>query len=168
LETERTNAALATYMVREIERLFPTITTGRSRLQKLLYVLSREGLVDLQFDLFFNGPYSDAVEGALGLAVRSGMLTVVRENGRSIIRARGGVPGRVTPGLREGADRCIRAYGFYDEKDLAILTTALFLEERHPLMPDELVKTVMEINPHFDMRRVCSLLDRSDVVFRSW
>lgn len=168
LETEFTAAALATHITREIERMFPTRPIGRSRLQKLFYLLSREGDVSFSFDLFMSGPYSDAVEVALGLAMESGMLTATKENGRSSISARGGIPGEIPTKLKESANRFIRTYGFYDESDLAIMTTALFLEDRNQLEPDELVKAVLEINPHFDPRRICSLLDRSDIVFRSW
>jgi hypothetical protein len=168
LETRETTAALAAYIVREIERVSPACPIGRSRLQKLFYVLSREGHINFSFDLFMNGPYSDMVENALGMAVESGMMTAVKENGRTSITARGGVSGKVSLELKEKANQCIRAYGFYDEVDLAIMTTALFLEDRHRLGPDELVKAVLEVNPRFDARRACSLLDRSDVVFRSW
>jgi hypothetical protein len=168
LEAEDTAAALATHIVREIERMFPTLSMGRSRLQKMFYLLSREGDVSFSFDLFMNGPYSDSVEGALGLAVESGMLTATKENGRSSISARGGISGEVPAELREKADQSIRAYGFYDEADLAILTTAFFLEDHNRLEPDDLVKAVLEVNPHFDPRRICSLLDRTNVVFRSW
>jgi hypothetical protein len=168
LEIENSAASLATYIVREIERMFPFRPIGRSRLQKLFYILSRNVHFNLRFDLFLNGPYSDQVEKALGQAVESGMLTAIKENGRSSISARGGISGKVPLNIQEKADQCIRAYGFYDEDDWAILTTALFLEDRNILFPDELIKAVLAVNPRFDMRRVCSLLDRSDVVFRSW
>jgi hypothetical protein len=161
-------AALATYIVREIERMFPTRPVGRSLLQKLFFVLSKEGLVDASFHLFMNGPYSDWVENALCRAVESGMMTAVKENGRSRISARGGLFGEVPTELQEKASQCVRAYGFHEEGDLAILTTALYLEDHVDLGPDELVKAVIAVNPRFDVRRVCSLLDRSDVVFRSW
>jgi hypothetical protein len=168
LEIDDYAAALATYIVREIERMFPSRPLGRSRLQKLFYLFSRKVNVDLGFDLFLNGPYSDWVEKVLGQAVESGMLTALKENGRSSISARGGILGELPCDLREKANQCIRAYGFYDEEDLAILTTALFLEDCNILLPDELIKVVLAVNPRFDMRRVCSLLDRSDIVFRSW
>ena len=168
MESDITTAALATYIVREIERMFPARPMGRSRLQKLFYVLSREGPVNFPFDLFMNGPYSDVVEKALALAVEVGMLTAVKENGRSSISARGGVSGEVSPELWERANQCILAYGFYEEGDLAILTTALFLEDNDCIGPDELVRAVLAVNHRFDPRRVCSLLDRSAVVFRSW
>jgi hypothetical protein len=128
LEIDDNAAALATYIVRENERMFPSRPMGRSRLQKLFYIFSRNVHADLGFDLFLNGPYSDWVENVLGQAVESGMLTVLKENGRSSISARGGISGEVPCDLREKANQCIRAYGFYDEEDLAILTTALFLE----------------------------------------
>jgi hypothetical protein len=168
LEAEETTAALAAYIVGEIERLFPSCLMGRSRLQKLFYVLSREGHFNIAFDLFMNGPYSDTVEDALGTAVDSGMMSAVMENGRSSISARAGASCKLPPHLKDEANRCIRAYGFYDEGDLAIVTTALFLEDSHGLGPDDLIRAVMEVNPRFDARRVCSLLDRSDVIFRSW
>jgi hypothetical protein len=161
-------ATLAAYIVCEVESMFPARHTGRSLLQKLFYILSREGHVDASFDLFMNGPYSDWVESALSRAVESGMLTAVKENGRSSISARGGIPGEVPLEFQEKASQCVRTYGFYDEGDLAILTTALFLENYNCMGPAELVKAVMAVNPHFDTRQVCSLLDRSDVVFRSW
>ncbi len=165
---EDTVAALAAYIVRETELMFPSRPMGRSRLQKLFYVLSRMVYVGCSFDLFLNGPYSDSVENALGQAVGSGMMTVTKENGRSSISARGGISGAIPSDLKETAYQCIHAFGFYEDVDLAILTTALFLGDHHNLRSDELVKAVMEVNPRFDPRRVCSLLDRSDIVFRSW
>jgi hypothetical protein len=168
LETNDRAAALATYIVRETERMFPAYLVGRCRVQKLFYFLSREGNFDAPFDLFMNGPYSDWVERALNRAMELGMLTVVKENGRSSICARGGISGDVPPELREKANHCLRAYGFYDEKDMAIISTALFLADNNCLGLDELLKAVLEVNPRFDLRRVCSLLDRSDVIFRSW
>ena len=161
-------AALATFLVREIERVYPARPIGRSLLQKLIYILSRDGHVDICFDLSINGPYSDNVENALGHAVESGMLTVSKEDGRSSISARGGMPGYVPPELRGHIIQCVRAYGIYEESDLAILTTALFLEHRRSQEPGGLIRAVIDVNPRFDLRRVCSLLDRSDVVFRSW
>ena len=168
METEYNAEALATYIVRELERMFPSRPTGRSKLQKMFYLLSRKVHGNLRFDLFLNGPYSDQVEKALGQAVESGMLSAVKENGRSNISARGGITSKVPLDIQGKADQCILAYGFYGEEDLAILTTALFLEDCDILLPDELIKAVLAVNPRFDLRRVCSLLDRSDVVFRSW
>ncbi|HEY3420504.1 MAG TPA: hypothetical protein VGK23_08130 [Methanomassiliicoccales archaeon] len=168
METEHMMAALATYFVREIERMLPVRPMGRSRLQKLFYLLSREGHVRLAFDLFMNGPYSESVENALCLAVEAGMVTAVKEHGRSSISARGGVSVDIPMEIKERANCCIRSYGLYDEMDLAILTTAFFLEDRIGLGPEELIMSVLEVNPHFDPRRVCSLLDRSEILFRSW
>jgi hypothetical protein len=161
-------AVLATFVVREIERMCPFRTVGRSLLQKLFFVLSREGIVDASFDLFLSGPYSERVESALDQAVGAGMLTVVKENGRSSISARGGIPGRVPPEIQGKAIQCVQYYGFNNDTDLAILTTALFLQDRGCADPEGLARAVIAINPHFDVRRVCSLLDRSDMVFRSW
>ena len=161
-------AALATFLVSEIERVHPARPIGRSLLQKLTYILARNGHVDICFELTINGPYSDNVENALGHAVESGMLTVSKEEGRSSISARGGVPGHIPPELREHIIQCVRAYSFYEEADLAILATSLFLEHHRFRDPDGLIKAVIDVNPRFDLRRVCSLLDRSDVVFRSW
>lgn len=168
MEKGNREAALATFIVREIERAFPNRQVGRSLLQKLFFILSREGHVDAQFQLFMNGPYSDWVENALCRAVESGMITAVKEHGKSCISARGGLTGEVPAGLQEEVGQCVRAYGFNEDVDLAILTTAFYLEDHWGLGPDDLVKAVLEINHSFDVRRVCSLLDRSEVVFRSW
>jgi uncharacterized protein YwgA len=168
LEKDDQAAALATFLVREIERLYPARPIGRCLLQKLLYLLSRNGHFDACFDLFINGPYSDRVESALLQAAESGMLTVCKENGRSCISARGGISGDIPPELKDRSSQCVCAYGFYEEIDLAILTTALFLERYHSLGFDELIMAVLDVNPRFEMRRVCSLLDRSDFVYRSW
>jgi len=156
------------FLVREMERAFPTRVVGRSLLQKLFFILSRYVEVSAPFDLFINGPYSDGVEDALGRAVELGMLTVLRENGRSSISAGGGIMRDISPELKEKAVQCIRTYGYYEESDLAILTTALFLDQNRIQGNEDLVKAVIAVNPRFDLRRVCSLLDRSDIVYRSW
>jgi len=168
LEKNDHAAELAAYVVCEMERMFPARKVGRSLLQKLFYVLSREGIVEAPFDLFMNGPYSDWVENALCRAVESGMLTAVKEDGRSSISARGGIPGQVPAELQARAIRCLQAYCFNDDDDLAILTTSFFLDDRGRRGSDELVRAVIAVNPRFDVRRVCSLIDRSDVIFRSW
>ena len=168
LEKDDRAAALVAFMVDQIGRIFPTRSVGRSLLQKLFYILSRDDNVDAFFELFINGPYSDWVESALNQAAESGMLTTVKENGRSIISARGGIAGHVMPNLKEKVNRCVHAYGFYGEEDLAILTTVIFLEDHGSFGPDELIKAVGTMNPRFDMRRVLSLVDHTDVVYRSW
>jgi uncharacterized protein YwgA len=78
LEKADKEAALATFIVREVERTFPRRPVGRSLLQKLSFILSREGHVDAQFQLFMNGPYSDRVENGLCRAVESGMVSTER------------------------------------------------------------------------------------------
>jgi hypothetical protein len=158
---------MASFVVREIERAFPGRSIGRSLLQKLFFIMSRDGLIDIPFDLFINGPYSDWVESALNHAMELGMLTVQKEDGRSSISARGGLSGDVPQAFRERARCSVLAYGFHEEGDLAILTTALFLDQRGHGQ-DELIRVVIMVNPRFDLRRVCSLLDPSDVVYRSW
>jgi hypothetical protein len=168
LETGDWAAALATFVVREMELSFPTRVVGRSLLQKLFFLLSNYDDVSASFDLFINGPYSDWVEEALERAVDLGMLTVLRENGRSSISARGGIMGDITQETKERAVQCIRSYGFYEESDLAILTTALFLEQNCDLGTGDMIRAVSAVNPRFDLRRVCSLIDRSNVVYRSW
>jgi hypothetical protein len=168
LENDDQEAALATFVVREIERMFPFRTVGRSLLQKLFFVLSREGIVDASFDLFLSGPFSERVESALDRAVGAGMLTAVKENGRSSISARGGISGKVPPEIQSKAIRCMQCYGFNSDVDLAILTTVLFLQDRGCAGSDELARAVIAVNPRFDVRRVCSLVDRSEMVFRSW
>ena len=168
MEMDNRAAALATFVVSEVERTFPTRTVGRSLLQKLFFLISRYEEVGASFDLFINGPHSDRVEYALGKAVDWGMLTVLMEDGRSNISARGGIMEDISPELKEKAAQCIHAYGFYEESDLAILTTALFLEQYCIQGIDDMVKAVSSVNPSFDLRRICSLLDLSGFVYRSW
>ena len=168
LETGDQAAAFATFVVSEMEREFPNRAVGRSLLQKLLFLLAKDDEVIALFDLFINGPYSDWVEDALGKAVDLGMLTVLMENGRSSISARGGIMEDIPPESKERALQCVRAFGFYEESDLAILTTAIFLEQNGIQGIDDMVKAVSNVNPRFDLRRICSLLDLSDIVYRSW
>ncbi len=54
LEKGDREAALASHIVREIEHTFPYRQIGRSMLQKLFFILSREGHMDAQFQLFMN------------------------------------------------------------------------------------------------------------------
>ena len=133
---------------------------GRTRTARL--PRRRPRLAGLKDDL------DDRVENALARAVGAGMLTVVKENGRSCIRSRGGIPGKVPLEVQGTIGMNVRHYGLSDDHDLAIMTTALFLQDAGCSGPDKLAKAVIASNPRFDVRRVCSLLDRSDVVYRSW
>lgn len=139
------------------------ILTSRTKLQKIAYLLDRVGwnvLKDYRYHYY--GPYSDQItleienfrsrgwlneeiHGSGERAVYSYALTRTGERIADALAARIGDPRFIQRSMG-----IVRALNAFSIRDLELMATLVFLYEEHSFRDEHLVRTVMELKPHFN------------------
>jgi len=64
------NSGLLGYLVKSLKQKYPDRQIGKTVIQKMMYLLSRNGIMDFEFSMYHYGPYSSEVAGELNFAER--------------------------------------------------------------------------------------------------
>ena len=138
--------ALIGYLVKRLVSKHPHKQVGKTLVQKMIYLLTRRGVVDFDYSMYHYGPYSAEVAGELNFAECAGIVKInwVDEKGYFI------QPGpeldkfeSLPPkNQREAIDTLIERFGHFNAIELSILTTALFLKDNFGVPDGRLAEVV--------------------------
>ena len=62
--------------MKSLKQKYPDRQIGKTVIQKMMYLLSRNGIMDFEFSMYHYGPYSSEVAGELNFAERSGIVEI--------------------------------------------------------------------------------------------
>lgn len=138
--------ALISYLVKRLLIKHPDKQVGKTIVQKMMYLLSREGVVDFDYSMYHYGPYSVEVTGELNFAESANIVEIrwVDEQGY-FIQPGPGLPkfeSLITEGQKEAIDNLVNRYSHFNAIELSILATALFLKDNFGVPDRRLAEVV--------------------------
>jgi uncharacterized protein YwgA len=155
--------ALIYYLVKKKSEKDPSAQVGKTVIQKLFYLLSRQGVGNFDYSLYHYGPYSSQVSSELNFAENIGALSAnwVPDRGYFIspVSSRQSLLRYLEEKEKTAIDEVVRKYGNYNAGDLSVITTALFLKENFGINnQSSLIDAVASLKPQYHRDYISSLL----------
>jgi len=160
--------ALICYLVKRLLTKHPDKQVGKTIVQKMMYLLSRQGIVDFDYSMYHYGPYSSEVEGELNFAESAEIVEIkwVDEQGYYI------KPGPnlssfeslVTKDQRYAIDDLIDQYGHFNAIELSLITTAFFLKDDFGVPERRLAEVVHNVKPKHHLEFIEGKLREAGVI----
>lgn len=144
--------ALIGYLVKRLLEKHPNKQVGKTLVQKMMYLLSREGIVDFDYSMYHYGPYSSEVAGELDFAESADIVDVTWKEKKGYFIERGSnastfdqLPNKKK---KQALDRLVGKYGRFSAIELSIITTAYFLRDNFGVPEHRLAKVVHDVKPN--------------------
>lgn len=162
------NPAIIGYLVKRLHEKHPDKQIGKTLIQKMLYLLSRKGLVGFDYSMYHYGPYSAAADGELNFAENRGLIDIKWVDGA-------GYFAQATPELdrfeklvdnneRSAIDRLIEGYGDFNAVDLSLIATAYFMKDNFDTPDTELANVIHNLKPRYAVDYIQSVLEKGGVI----
>jgi uncharacterized protein YwgA len=161
------------FLVKKINEKYPSKQIGKTLIQKMMYLIKREGVVDYTYSMYHYGPFSNEVSSDLNLCEALGMLTIDWNIDKGyIIKRKEDQSGKESIYEKELSnddknkiEKIVEEYGSFSTKELSIITTAIFLKEEESIKStDDLVKIVFSLKPDYSEDFIREILKKSRVI----
>jgi uncharacterized protein YwgA len=161
--------AIISFLVKKLHERCPSKQIGKTIVQKMVYLLSREKIVDYSYSMYHYGPYSTEVDSDLNLCKALDMLRVSWVENKGYFIGLGDdnekYEGLLEEEEKEKIEKIVDKYGVYDAKEISIIATALFLKEIAEIpSDDEIVKIIISMKPEYDEKYVRKILEKSNII----
>lgn len=152
------------YVLKRIIEYFHSKETpkeiGRTKIQKLMFLINQNFNLGLEFTLYHYGPYSYEVADMIEFAVNEGLI---------IEEWNGAVGYRILPtdklqelapedGFSADIESIISQYEDYTVKDLSIIATGLLVKQQSGIAKDQIPQKVHELKPKHNLSEIEELL----------
>ncbi len=162
--------SLIYHIVKKLKEKYPDRRIGKTKLQKLLYLLEVNSDLDLHYTLYYYGPYSSKVGRYINEANSLDFIKVVWEQdiGYSINPA--------TPNQQflynlsdltqeDVVNKVIEKYGEFTANELSIITTGIYLQKRFGINdPDKLIDSILKVKPKNRKEWIEEVLKKGGVI----
>jgi uncharacterized protein YwgA len=133
---------------------------GRTKIQKLMFLINQNFNLGLEFTLYHYGPYSYEVADMIEFAVNEGFITE---------EWNGAVGYRILPtdklqelepeeGFTVNIESIISQFENYSVKDLSIIATGLLVKQQSGIVKEQIPKRVQELKPKHKLKEIEELL----------
>jgi len=155
------------YLVKSLLNKYPNKQVGKTVVQKMCYLMSREGIADFDFSMYHYGPFSSEVEGELKFAKSSKIVKIRWVDDKGYFIEPGDKCNEFDNYLEEkekkNIDKCVNKYGDFNAQELSIIATAFYSRENFDARDDELVSIVKSLKPNFKKEQIKKILQEGGV-----
>jgi len=161
------NPAVIGYLVKKLHEKHSDKQIGKTFVQKMLYLLSREGVVGFNYSMYHYGPYSAGVDGELNFAENRGLISIKWVDGA-------GYFAEATPELekfekliqddeKSAIDGIIERYGDFSAVELSLIATAYFMKDNFDTPDVGLADAIHNLKPRYTVGYIQDVLEKAGV-----
>lgn len=145
-------ATLISYVVKKL-REENREQIGKTVIQKIIYLLTRENIGKFNYSLYLYGPYSSEVASELNFAEDTGMLKIdwVDEKGYFITPTDelNNYLDLLTEEEKQAIEKIVEKYGNLNVAELSIVATAFYVHDYFKVSGDKLIDTVKGLKNNY-------------------
>ncbi len=164
------NPAIIGYLVKKLHEAYPDKQIGKTLVQKMIYFLTRERIVNFNYSMYHYGPYSADVTSELNFAENSGLIDIKWVDGA-------GYFAEATPGLKKlegliqdseksAIDKLIGRFGSFSTVDLSLLATAYFMKDNFGTPNEKLADVIHNLKPRYSTSYIRGVLEKGGITSR--
>jgi len=141
--------AIISYLTRGIKERFPNKQVGKTLIQKMIYLLTRERIADYDYSLYHYGPYSGEVNSEINFCEALGVLNIewVLDKGYFIDVKDTSFEKFLSEEEKRKIEELISKYGNFTAIELSIITTALFIKDNFAIEDARIIEVISSIKP---------------------
>lgn len=162
------NPALLGYLVKATRDKYPEVQIGKTVVQKLIFLLSRKLPVDFNYEMYHYGPYSNDLDSELRFAENSSIIKIDwNEDYGFFIEPTDETNKFINLIKKEekaAIDDIVNKYGKFRAKELAIITTALYLRDNYHFKDDKLPGIVHQLKQSYTEEEIKKILQRAGII----
>ena len=158
--------AMVSHSVKKLSEKYPDSQIGKTIVQKIMYMLTREGVIDFNYSMYHYGPYSSQVSSEINFAENIGAVEIdwISDKGYFIKPKSDELEGVLSEDDKQAIDRVIDKYGRFNAIEISIIATALFVEDNFEVNDtEELVRVVTSLKPQYS-NRIKNILKEGGVI----
>ena len=147
--------AMVSHSVKKLSEKYPDSQIGKTIVQKIMYMLTRERVIDFNYSMYHYGPYSAQVSSEINFAENIGAVEIdwISDKGYFIKPKSDELEGVLSEDDKQVVDRVIDKYGRFNAIEISIIATALFVEDNFEVNDtEELVRVVTSLKPQYSSR----------------
>lgn len=142
---------------------YPQKQLGKTMIQKLCFMLTRENILDYDYSLYHYGPFSPEVESDLDILDFFDDVNIKwNKNGYDIKIEKEDI--EIKKEDSEKIREIVKEYGDYTATDMSLIATALFLKDNTDIENDDLVSEVQNIKPNFEEEYIEEILKQAKII----
>jgi uncharacterized protein YwgA len=168
MQDKAKNSAVMSYLIKELSENEKD-QIGKTIIQKMTYLLNRQGLAKYNFSMYHYGPYTEEVSCELeNLRNMNGINILWKPDNGYFIYPTSGIDKFISDNLSEEEkakiDANIKKYLNFNAIELSLIATAYYIRDNFGVKTDkELIETVKSLKPQYH-GRVENVLKKSKVI----
>ena len=160
------NARLIYWLIKKLEEKYPANQIGKTKIQKLMYLLENKLNEDFGYTMYHYGPYSSEVAETLNTANILGWLDIKWKIDKGYFISTKKVS---LPELQDKESKVIEnlvdKYGDFSAVELSIIATAVYVKNNFDIEdPDEIIDVVLSLKPNNKREWVKNILEKAGVI----
>lgn len=163
-----TYPTLLGYLLKRMEKSYPDKQIGKTIVQKMMYLLTREGIVDFNYSMYHYGPYSSEVSGELDFANSTGIIDInwIDDKGYFINSTQKleNFETRLTEKNKQVVDKFVKKFGRFNAIELSLIATAFFLKDNFNIPNERIAEVVHNAKPKYSLEFIDSVLQNSGIM----
>jgi len=168
VESIFTYPRLIGYLLKRMEDSYPDKQIGKTIVQKMMYLLTREGTVDFNYSMYHYGPYSSEVSGELNFASSSGIVDInwVDDKGYFIKSTQKleNFENLLTDQDKQVIDELVKKFGRFNANELSLIATAFFLKDNFNVSDVRLAEVVHNAKPKYPYKSIEIVLQKAGIL----
>jgi hypothetical protein len=158
------------FLVKELDRELKGVNFGKTLIQKIGYIFSREenGVSDFTFSLYHYGPYSFELNSELDFAEGKNFINIEwTDKGYVIKPTKENITKyeeAITREEKEKIEEVVKKYGHYSVVEISIIATAYFLLDRFKTPKEELTRAILNLKPTLKEETICEALKKEKIL----
>ncbi|MBK9097031.1 MAG: DUF4065 domain-containing protein [bacterium] len=142
---------------------YPNKQLGKTMIQKLCYLLTREDILDYDYSLYHYGPYSVDLESDLDILNFFDEVSIGWNQYGYDIEIKNQEL-KLDKLQAEKIKNVIENYGHYTATDLSLVATALYIKDNYGIDDYDLVDEVHNIKPNFNPEYIENVLQSAEII----
>ena len=168
VESIFTYPTLLGYLLKRMEDGYPDKQIGKTIVQKMMYLLTREGTVDFNYSMYHYGPYSSEVSGELNFASSAGIVNInwVDDKGYFINSTQKleNFKNLLTDQDTQVIDELVKKFGRFNAIELSLIATAFFLKDNFNVLDVKLAEVVHDAKPKYSHEYIKAVLQSAGIL----
>ncbi len=158
---------MISHLVKTISEKYPEKQVGKTFIQKMVYLLAREGTADFDYSMYHYGPYSGQVSEELGFSENIGAVEIdwAPHKGYFIKSKDTSWEQYLNESDKRVIDEIVNKYGEFGAIELSIITTTLFIQDNFAVKDkNELIHVVASLKSQHTEAGIDDILKKARVI----
>jgi uncharacterized protein YwgA len=160
---------LIAYLVNYMQNKYPDKQIGKTMIQKMLYLMSLRGTIDIDYSMYYYGPYSQEVSNELDIAESIGVIEIkwIDDKGyfiKAIPDALREFESILIADEKDQISLIAEKFGIFNASELSIIATGFYLMNNFGIKEDRLVDAIHDLKQNHTTQYIKSALRRAEVI----